>query len=368
MIRVIAMLFVVCTVVTVSTAADPEVPNLPITAYHTKGMPKVCEVHHATMKPRAVPFAHGMIPMNRALDEDGEWERRMTHYPHPGDCEPATDIVLPGQEGRVLVFVCPECERAKRRMKKAKPALEGADAPPKTRVEAVVRKFESTVMWDHFDDGRFAAYDGVTLKMLSPAELVGKTIRVYFNSGSVANDSPLRKPGRRCRFDFDPNWLKEDQLFAGALENLQWIKANGAGKGAGLERKLRPIDAEVLAAIELELARLDENARREDGPSQPPPSRQVAHYLLAGLAARGVVLDGLSEPEQRPFNVERRGGSNAELVAVFSDVRVALVDHWIQDKSGDYLLRTAELFVQRDGKWMKKGNGGAIAISELPDD
>ena len=54
-------------------------------------------------------------------EDKGAYDRRMAHYPHPGDCEPATDIVLPGQEGLVVVFVCPECERAKRRMEKANP-------------------------------------------------------------------------------------------------------------------------------------------------------------------------------------------------------------------------------------------------------
>jgi hypothetical protein len=86
----------------------------------TKGEPGICDVHRVAMTRRAVPFGHGMIPMHPSED-NGAFERRMTHYPHPGDCKPATDIVLPGEEGLAVVFVCPECERAKRRMEKADP-------------------------------------------------------------------------------------------------------------------------------------------------------------------------------------------------------------------------------------------------------
>ncbi|MBI3881000.1 MAG: hypothetical protein HY301_13190 [Verrucomicrobia bacterium] len=84
---------------------------------YTKGQSDVCEVHHVAMTRRALPFAHGMIPMSRKAAETGEWGRRMKFHPHPGDCIPATDIVLPGQTGRALEFVCRDCEQAMRRMK-----------------------------------------------------------------------------------------------------------------------------------------------------------------------------------------------------------------------------------------------------------
>jgi hypothetical protein len=87
---------------------------------YTEGEPGACEVHRVAMTRRAVPWGHGMVPMHRSQD-NGAYERRMAQYPHPGDCKPATDIVLPGQKGLVVVFVCPECERAKRRLEKADP-------------------------------------------------------------------------------------------------------------------------------------------------------------------------------------------------------------------------------------------------------
>ena len=50
-----------------------------------------------------------------------------------------------------------------------------ADSPKGTiRVEAVVQNYETAVMEDFFDDGRFAVYDAVTLRMVSPAEMVDK--------------------------------------------------------------------------------------------------------------------------------------------------------------------------------------------------
>lgn len=98
-----------------------------------------------------------------------------------------------------------------------------ADAPnEQIRVEAIVQKYEIAAMEDAFDDGRFVNYDGATLKVLSPAKVAGKTIRVYVPSGAVAANSPMRNPGAQCRFNFDPNLLNQGQLFLGALENLRW--------------------------------------------------------------------------------------------------------------------------------------------------
>lgn len=242
-----------------------------------------------------------------------------------------------------------------------------ADEPDNNvRVEAIVQTYEIAAMEDLFDDGRFVSYDAVTLKILTPKEMADKTIRVYFRDGSLADDSPMRKSGQRFRFDFDRDLLKEKQLFRGALGNLQWIDAAAAARDAEFIEKMRPIDADLLASLERELARLEENAKSETGPKQPPPSRQVAYYLLAGLAERGVSLTELSESEKRLFDVERQSGRRNKLMSVFTDVRVALIDYWIQDKSGTYVQRTAVLYVFQDGKWAKKGLNGVIADSDPP--
>lgn len=75
--------------------------------------PVQCEVHGVTMTRRTVPIAYGMIPMSKVEGERGPWRQRIEHYPHPGDCLPATGINAHG-ESRAVVFVCRKCEAVKR--------------------------------------------------------------------------------------------------------------------------------------------------------------------------------------------------------------------------------------------------------------
>jgi len=94
--------------------------------------PRVCEVHDVAMEPRELPYRHGMIPMHESMDRDGSWTLRMKRFPHPGDCIPATNIVLPGQEESGVDDVCPVCVAARL-------AREGASAgtSPETGKTAV---------------------------------------------------------------------------------------------------------------------------------------------------------------------------------------------------------------------------------------
>jgi len=213
-------------------------------------------------------------------------------------------------------------------------------------------------MWDHMAGGGFAAYDAVLFKIVVPEEKRGQEVRVYFESGSVAATSSLRRPEARFRFDFDFALLKQGHLFGGALENLELVTAGVAGA-----QTMQAANSAVLAKIVGELARLEAASKEEKLADGFPPSRQAAYYLLAGLAKQGVAMTGLSEADQRAFDVEPRGGTRAKLVSVFTDVRVALVDRWIQDKSGSYVHRAAILYVQQDGKWVEKGTG-TVAASE----
>jgi hypothetical protein len=232
-------------------------PNAPIPpADHTKSESNICEVHDVEMSQRTVPFAHGMIPMSRVQAMRGEWKRRTDYYPHPGDVAPATNIVLPGEEGRCVVYVCPKCEAAKE-------DIEKADA-------------------------------------------------------------------------------------------------------ARAQRLSRAMDPAMVVKIENELARWENAAKDEALVDGLPPSRQAAYYLLSGLAAQGSAMEGLSEPERQLFHVEHKGGVRAKLISVFADVRVALVDLWIQDKSGSYVRRTGVLYVHRDGKWIENGKG-ATTETDFPD-
>lgn len=83
----------------------------------TASKPKaaLCKVHHVALQKRTVPIAYGMIPMSRVEAEQGEWKRRMTQYPNPGDCLPATGINFTG-ETKAFVDVCPKCEVAKKKI------------------------------------------------------------------------------------------------------------------------------------------------------------------------------------------------------------------------------------------------------------
>jgi hypothetical protein len=222
------------------------------------------------------------------------------------------------------------------------------------RIEAVVQKYEIAAGEDIFDDGRFVTYDAVTFKVITPMTMSDKTIRVFLASRSVADNSRWQKPGERCRFDFDKDLLKRDQLFRGALENFEWINSIS---GAAIKKKMRPVDPDVLAGIEKQLARLHKNAEAETGPELSGPSSLAAYKLIADFAKQGEPIEQLSEAERRVFDVQPPGGVRAKVVAVFADVRVALIDYAIQDKAGSYLRTSAIIYVQRDGKRLKKGEG-----------
>jgi hypothetical protein len=83
---------------------------------YTRNESNQCEVHHLAMTRRTVPIAYGMIPMSRVEAAQGEWHRRVTLYPHPGDCMPATDINLQ-RETRATVYVCARCEAAQKELR-----------------------------------------------------------------------------------------------------------------------------------------------------------------------------------------------------------------------------------------------------------
>ena len=104
----------------------------------------------------------------------------------------------------------------------ASPA-DGGPAKP-VPCEAIVQKYEPSAMWDHLAGGGFAAYDAVLFKIIVPEEKRGQEVRVYFESGSVAGNSSLRRPNARFRFGFDFELLKQGHLFGGALKNLEPVR------------------------------------------------------------------------------------------------------------------------------------------------
>ena len=59
---------------------------------------------------------YGMPPMSRVKAGRGEWKRRTGYCPHPGDCMPENSIKMSGMGEFAVVYVCRNCEKAKREM------------------------------------------------------------------------------------------------------------------------------------------------------------------------------------------------------------------------------------------------------------
>ena len=123
--------------------------------------------------------------------------------------------------------------------------------------------------------------------------------------------------------------------------------------------KRRVLSHGVVVLLETEIQRLESAAMSEPPGDYPRPSSELAFALLEGLTAHGSPVEKLTEAEQRVFGVERRGGTTASLVSIAPDARVALERRWMQDKSGSYTLKTAILFIRREGTWTRAGGGAA---------
>ena len=121
---------------------------------------------------------------------------------------------------------------------------------------------------------------------------------------------------------------------------------------------------DVLVRLEKELKRLDEQATREPGPVYPPPSRELAYYLLVGVSAHGVEVKEPTQEERQTFSLGRgANGKRDRLIQLAEGRRVAFVANWMQDRSGSYFLSYASFYVRREGKWEKIAFG-EIASSE----
>ena len=59
-------------------------------------------------------------------------------------------------------------------------------------VTATVMSYEPTVEWDHFDDGTFAAYDLLTLKVVAPQRYAETTLSIILPSSKLPDDSAFR--------------------------------------------------------------------------------------------------------------------------------------------------------------------------------
>lgn len=96
----------------------------------------------------------------------------------------------------------------------------GAIIEIKARVDDLI----PNEMRDQYHSGTVVTFDAIVLKVLEPAALKNRDLRLY-HEHPVPDDSPWRRAGR-VRFLIDTDLLEgEQQLFAGAASELRMIDA-----------------------------------------------------------------------------------------------------------------------------------------------
>jgi hypothetical protein len=128
------------------------------------------------------------------------------------------------------------------------------------------------------------------------------------------------------------------------------------------------VRAEVLAAVEEDLARLSKQAKTETGPIHPRPSSEVAFLLLTGLAGQGTEVKRPTVEDYRQLDITPSNRVKIRVFTVAEDARVVVSAEAIQDKSGYWTSRRAMLYRRQGDKWTERG-GGATALDgvSLPD-
>src|SRR5437762_1332769 len=109
----------------------------------------------------------------------------------------------------------------------------------------------------------------------------------------------------------------------------------------GSAEKATEVRADVLAAVEDELARLSKQAKTEAGPAHPRPSSEVAFLLLTGLAGRGTEVKRPTAEEFNQLGLTPSNRVRVQVFAVAADARIVIRAEAIQDKSGDWTSKRA---------------------------
>lgn len=77
---------------------------------------------------------------------------------------------------------------------------------------ARVERFEPAAEWDHFDDGGFAAYDYLTLEILSPTPFVGRRLQVRMPADTLPPQATTRQPATLVTLTIDAGAMQDDRL------------------------------------------------------------------------------------------------------------------------------------------------------------
>jgi hypothetical protein len=133
------------------------------------------------------------------------------------------------------------------------------------------------------------------------------------------------------------------------------------------DRPKPTVRGDVLAAVEVELARLARQAEKETGSTHPRPSSEVAFLLLTGLAVQATPVNQPAEDLARlgilPTNRER-----VQVFSVADDIRIVIRAVAIQDKGGYWTSKRATLYRRQGEKWVENGAGStAVDGIALPD-
>lgn len=103
--------------------------------------------------------------------------------------------------------------------------------PPAREMEVRLEAFHPQSMHRDFDDGSWATYDAVVLRILSPAEWKGKRLTIYCHPEDT--NAVFKMVGDFFRFDISEDLLRQDtdgSLFLGALRNLKRIEQHKEGR------------------------------------------------------------------------------------------------------------------------------------------
>jgi hypothetical protein len=146
--------------------------------------------------------------------------------------------------------------------------------------------------------------------------------------------------------------------------HLSLLVATFAAAAASANQKATGIRADVLAALEDELARLSTQTEKEPGPVHPRPSSEVAFLLLTGLAAQGTQVEQPTAEELRQLGITPSNKVEVQIFSVAEDARAVIRAEAIQDKSGYWTSKRATLYRRQGGKWVERGSGQSTAGDE----